>query len=205
MEAPSALDLRVAELPDHGGVETRLRGWLLRGRGKGKLLFLLLRDGSGVCQCVVSRSEVSEKDFAAAKELTQESSFEVTGTVHLDERAPGGAELRVTALRCTQRAESYPISPKEHGSGFLLDHRHLWLRSSRQTAILRLRHRLIHSFRNYLDGEGFFCVDSPIFTPNACEGTSTLFETDYFGEKAYLTQSGQLYAEAVTGGRARGD
>ena len=187
---------RVAKLPALGGETVRLQGWLFNARGKGKLMFLLLRDGSGICQCVVSAKNVSEEDFQLAKGLTQESSFEVVGVVQLDERAPGGAEISVTSVRVHQVAEPYPIGKKEHGPGFLMDHRHLWLRSKKQMALMRVRHRVLKSFREYLDDDGFFCVDSPIFTPNACEGTSTLFETEYFEERAFLTQSGQLYAEA---------
>ncbi len=190
-------DVRVAELSAWEGRTVRLRGWLYHHRAKGRLQFVLLRDGSGICQCVVLRDEVSPEDFAAVKELTRESSLEVVGEVRLDPRAPGGAELRVARVRIVQVAEPYPITPKEHGPGFLLDHRHLWLRSRRQMALMRLRHEVIRAFREFLDGQGFFCMDSPMFTPNACEGTSTLFAVDYFGEQAYLTQSGQLYAEAT--------
>ncbi|MCX8228867.1 MAG: asparagine--tRNA ligase [Planctomycetota bacterium] len=189
-------DARVSELSSLDGETVRLRGWLYNARGKGKLLFLLLRDGSGICQCVTSAKAVSEEVFEAAKSLTQESSFEVVGTVKLDERAPGGAELSVQELKVIQIADAYPIGKKEHGPNFLMAHRHLWLRSKKQMALMRIRHRVVQSFRNYLDDDGFFCVDSPIFTPNACEGTSTLFETAYFEDTAYLTQSGQLYAEA---------
>ncbi len=189
--------VRVRDLTRCDGQTVTLRGWLYNQRGKGKLLFLLLRDGSGICQCVVSLGEVGEEAFAAAQSLTQESSFEATGIVKVDARAPGGAELQVKELRVHQVAVDYPITPKEHGPAFLMDHRHLWLRSKRQAAILRVRHRVIMAIREYLDGEGFYCVDSPIFTPNACEGTSTLFQTDYFDTKAYLSQSGQLYAEAA--------
>jgi len=189
--------VRIADLPSFDGQRVRLQGWLYNQRGTGKLLFLLLRDGSGIAQGVVSAKNVSEDDFEAARSLTQESSLELIGTVKLDQRAPGGAEISVDQVAVVHLAEPYPISKKEHGSGFLMDHRHLWLRSKRQTAVLRVRHQIIKSFRNYLDDDGFFCVDSPIFTPNACEGTSTLFETEYFDDKAYLTQSGQLYAEAA--------
>lgn len=196
MTEPALPDVRISELPNLDGRQVRLRGWVYNLRGKGRLQFLLLRDGSGIAQCVIVRGEVSDEDFMDVKALTQESSLEVVGTVKVDERAPGGAELQVSEVRIVQVAEAYPITPKEHGVGFLMDHRHLWLRSKRQAALMRLRHEVIRSFRNYLDGEGFFCMDSPMFTPNACEGTSTLFELDYFDEKAYLTQSGQLYAEA---------
>lgn len=188
--------VRVNELKSHDGESVTLKGWLYSKRGKGKMLFLLLRDGSGICQCIVKKDAVSEEAFEAAKSLTQESSLIVHGVAKADDRAPGGVEVVVTDLEVVQVAEPYPITPKEHGSGFLMDHRHLWLRSKRQMALLRLRHRILKSFRDYLDNDGFFCVDSPIFTPNACEGTSTLFESKYFDETAYLTQSGQLYAEA---------
>jgi asparaginyl-tRNA synthetase len=188
--------VRVNELKSHDGESVTLKGWLYSKRGKGKMLFLLLRDGSGICQCIVKKDAVSEEAFEAAKGLTQESSLILHGVAKADDRAPGGVEIVATDLEVVQVAEPYPITPKEHGSGFLMDHRHLWLRSKRQMALLRLRHRILKSFRDYLDNDGFFCVDSPIFTPNACEGTSTLFESKYFDETAYLTQSGQLYAEA---------
>ncbi|RMH01227.1 MAG: asparagine--tRNA ligase [Planctomycetota bacterium] len=196
MADPAPLDVRIQDLLRHDGQFVRLRGWLYNARGKGRLLFLLLRDGSGICQAVVLRDAVGEEAFALARGLGQESSLELTGTVAADPRAPGGAELKVKGIRLVGPSRDYPITKKEHGPGFLMDHRHLWLRSRRQMALLRLRHRVIQAFRSYLDGEGFYCVDSPMFTPNACEGTSTLFRTDYFGEEAYLTQSGQLYAEA---------
>jgi asparaginyl-tRNA synthetase len=189
-------DARISDLSTLEGETVRLRGWLYNSRGKGKLIFLLVRDGSGICQCVLSAKNVDEAIFENGKSLTQESSVEITGVVQLDERAPGGAELSVTDVKVVQISEPFPIGKKEHGAGFLMDHRHLWLRSKKQMAILRVRHRILKSFRDYLDDDGFFCVDSPIFTPNACEGTSTLFETQYFDETAYLTQSGQLYAEA---------
>jgi asparaginyl-tRNA synthetase len=188
--------VRVSDLKSHDGQAVVLEGWLYSKRGKGKMLFLLLRDGSGICQCIVRKDAVSEAAFEAAKSLTQESSLIVYGDAKVDERAPGGVEVVATGLEVVQVADPYPITPKEHGTGFLMDHRHLWLRSKRQMALLRLRHRVLKSFRDYLDDDGFCCVDSPIFTPNACEGTSTLFETKYFDETAYLTQSGQLYAEA---------
>jgi asparaginyl-tRNA synthetase len=188
--------VRVNELKSHDGESVTLKGWLYSKRGKGKMLFLLLRDGSGICQCIVKKDAVSEEAFEAAKSLTQESSLILHGVAKADERAPGGVEIVATDVEVVQVAEPYPITPKEHGSGFLMDHRHLWLRSKRQMSLLRLRHRILKSFRDYLDNDGFFCVDSPIFTPNACEGTSTLFESKYFDETAYLTQSGQLYAEA---------
>ncbi|MCP4771662.1 MAG: asparagine--tRNA ligase [Planctomycetes bacterium] len=188
--------VRVNELKSHDGESVTLKGWLYSKRGKGKMLFLLLRDGSGICQCIVKKDAVPEAAFETAKGLTQESSIILHGVAKADERAPGGVEVVATDLEVVQVAEPYPITPKEHGAGFLMDHRHLWLRSKRQMALLRLRHRILKSFRDFLDNDGFLCVDSPIFTPNACEGTSTLFESKYFDETAYLTQSGQLYAEA---------
>jgi len=196
MTDPAPSLVRIQQLADYDGAAVSLQGWVYNLRGKGKLLFLLLRDGSGICQCVVKKDGMGEEDFERAKTLTQESSLTVHGVVKVDERAPGGAELVVTGLEVSQVADAYPIGKKEHGAGFLMDHRHLWLRSKRQMAVLRIRHRIAKSFRDFLDEQGFYCVDSPIFTPNPCEGTSTLFETSYFEETAYLTQSGQLYAEA---------
>ena len=159
-------DARISDLSTLEGETVRLRGWLYNSRGKGKLIFLLVRDGSGICQCVLSAKNVDEAIFENGKSLTQESSVEITGVVQLDERAPGGAELSVTDVKVVQISEPFPIGKKEHGAGFLMDHRHLWLRSKKQMAILRVRHRILKSFRDYLDDDGFFCVDSPIFTPN---------------------------------------
>jgi len=173
-----------------------LAGWLYNSRSSGKLAFLLVRDGTGVMQCVVSKADVTEEEFLAAKEVTQESSLTLTGEIHADERAPGGYELIVKSLSIIQKAIDYPISLKEHGPDFLLDRRHLWIRSKRQHAILRVRHQIIRAIRNYFDSRDFICFDSPMFTPNAVEGTTTLFGVDYFGSKAFLTQSGQLYGEA---------
>ncbi len=175
-----------------------LRGWVYHLRSKGKLAFLVLRDGTGIAQCVLAKSEVGDATFDAAVRLPQESSLEVTGVVRIDPRAPGGAELGVSALRVLQEADAdFPIQPKEHGTGFLMENRHLWLRSRKPWACLRIRDAVIRSIRAMLHEQGFLNVDSPMFTPAACEGTTTLFEVDYFGEKAYLTQSGQLYAEAA--------
>ena len=174
-----------------------IRGWLFNKRSSGKIRFLLLRDGTGIIQAVVVKEEVSPAVFADTDTLTRESSLMVSGTVHADARAPGGYELLVSDIRILQVAEDYPITPKEHGPAFLLDHRHLWLRSTKQHATLRIRSHMIQAAREYLDRKGFIVFDAPILTPTACEGTSTLFETDYFyDEKAYLSQSGQLYAEA---------
>jgi asparaginyl-tRNA synthetase len=179
------------------GQAVTIRGWLYNKRSSGKIRFLLIRDGTGIIQAVVVKNQSAPESFSAAEILTQESSLEIRGSVRADARAPGGYELQVSDLRVFQVAEDYPISLKEHGPSFLLDHRHLWLRSSKQHAILRIRSQVIQAAQAYLNRENFVLFDAPILTPTACEGTSTLFETDYFyGEKAYLSQSGQLYAEA---------
>lgn len=189
----------IEDIASHDGGEVTLRGWLYNKRSSGKLQFMLLRDGTGVIQCVAFKGNFTAEQFEALDKLTQESSLEVTGKVRKDERAPGGFELDVAGFKIHQVAESYPITPKEHGTAFLMENRHLWLRSSRQHAIIKVRHEIIKATRDYFDDRGFTLVDTPIFTPNACEGTTTLFETDYFDEKAYLTQSGQLYNEATAG------
>jgi len=186
----------IEDIGRYEGHDVTLKGWLYNKRSSGKLHFLQLRDGTGVLQCVVFKNDVPAEQFAVADHLTQESSLIVTGTVRADARAPLGFELSVKDLQLVQAADAYPITPKEHGVAFLLDQRHLWLRSSRQHAILRVRSTIIRACRDYFDGKGFTLLDAPIFTPAACEGTTTLFATDYFGEPAYLTQSGQLYAEA---------
>ncbi len=188
--------VRVGEVHAHEGEEVRLRGWLYNKRSSGKLHFLQLRDGSGIIQCVMFKGDFPEEVFAAADHLPQESSLEVTGTVRADKRSALGFEIALRDLRIVHAAAEYPIGPKEHGTAFLMDHRHLWIRSSRQHAILRIRATLITAARRFFDDRGFVLLDAPVFTPAACEGTSTLFETEYFGEKAYLTQSGQLYMEA---------
>jgi len=187
----------IRELSSHVGQTVSLRGWVYNARSSGKIRFLLLRDGTGTLQCVAAKNDVTEEDFELLTGLTQESSVTVSGVVREDKRAPGGYELTLASVELISKAEGYPITPKEHSSPFLLDHRHLWLRSSKQQVILRVRHHTIKAIRDYLDGNGFLGLDTPIFTPNACEGTSTLFETDYFGDKAYLSQSGQLYNEAT--------
>lgn len=174
-----------------------IRGWLRHLRKSGKLAFLVVRDGTGDMQAIVSKAHVGEEAFAQACDLTQESSLMLTGRVRADARAPGGYELEVDDIEVLQIAEPFPIQPKEHGVGFLMEHRHLWLRSKRQHAILRIRHEIIRACRDFFDERGFTLIDAPIFTPNACEGTTTLFETQYFDQKAYLTQSGQLYEEAA--------
>ena len=177
--------------------EVELKGWLYNKRSSGKLHFLQLRDGTGIIQCVVFKGDVSEEVFKLCGELTQESAIIVRGTVRRDERSTLGFEIGASDVECVQMAEAYPITPKEHGLAYLMDHRHLWLRSTRPHAILQVRHEVVKACRDYMDTNGFTLVDAPIFTPAACEGTTTLFETDYFGEKAYLTQSGQLYMEAA--------
>lgn len=174
-----------------------LRGWLYNKRSSGKVKFVILRDGTGLLQCVVFKGAVTEDVFAAADRIGQESSLEITGKIKSESRAPGGFEMDVVDLKVISESLEYPITPKEHGIEFLIDHRHLWLRSNRQAAILRIRHRIIKAVRDFFDDRGFTLMDAPILTPSACEGTSTLFATDYFDlGKAYLTQSGQLYAEA---------
>jgi len=179
------------------GNEVTLRGWVYNKRSSGKLQFILLRDGTGIIQCVAFKGNFSAEQFDALDKLTQESSVEISGTVRQDPRSPGGYELDVAGFRVIQCTENYPITPKEHGTAFLMENRHLWLRSSRQHAILKIRHEVMKACRDYFDDQGFTLIDTPIFTPNACEGTTTLFETDYFDQKAYLTQSGQLYNEAT--------
>jgi asparaginyl-tRNA synthetase len=188
--------VRIEDIARHDGKTVRLQGWVYnKRRGKG-LFFILMRDGSGVMQTVVEQTRVSEQVFADADRLTQESSLELWGTVRADARSPGGFEMSVQGLSIVHVAEPYPISKKDHGDAFLMDNRHLWLRSRKQHVILRVRHTIIKAIRDFFDGRGFTLVDSPILTPNACEGTSTLFATPYFDTTAYLTQSGQLYAEA---------
>jgi asparaginyl-tRNA synthetase len=187
----------IDSLEKHIGEEVQLRGWLYHKRSSGRIRFLLLRDGTGIVQGVMVKGGVSDSVFARFDELTQESAFSMTGKIRKDDRAPGGFEMEVSDVGIISIAGEYPITPKEHGIEFLADRRHLWLRSSRQHAIMRVRHRVIKAIRDFFDNQGFVLVDSPILTPAACEGTSTLFETDYFDlGKAYLTQSGQLYAEA---------
>ncbi len=190
-------EARIATIGELEGEEVILKGWLYSRRSSGGVHFLLIRDGTGVMQGVVTKERVDEKTFQLCDHIPQESSLVVKGMVRADKRAPGGYELAVSQLDLIQEAQEYPITPKEHGVSFLLDHRHLWLRSSRPNAILRVRAEVIRACRDFFDSRGFVLVDAPIFTPSACEGTTTLFEVDYFGHKAYLTQSGQLYNEAA--------
>src|SRR5204863_4098909 len=187
--------LRIKELPQHIGEKVTVNGWLYNKRTSGKLQFPIIRDGSGYLQCVVFKKEVSEETWKAVEEVTQESSVGVTGTVRAEQRAPGGVELGVESFEVVQAAQEYPITPKEHGTAFLMDLRHLWLRSKNQHAVLRVRNEVEEACREFFYERDFVLIDSPILTANAAEGTSTLFETDYFGEKAYLSQSGQLYLE----------
>ncbi len=185
-------------LGQHIGQEVELSGWLANRRSSGKIHFLLLRDGTGTVQAVMGRQDVPEDTFAAADHLPQESSLILTGVVRADPRAPSGVEVTVRSIRVIQQAEAYPITPKEHGVEFLMDHRHLWLRSRRQHAILRVRAEVIRAMTDYLDDHGYLRVDAPILTPAAGEGTRTVFATEYFDlGTAYLTQSGQLYNEAA--------
>ncbi len=186
----------IKHIGEHLGKQVVLKGWLYNKRSSGKLVFLQLRDGTGIIQCVVFKGDVKEEVFNLADSLTQESSIEITGIVKEDKRSPIGFEISVSDVKLLHASKDYPISPKEHGTAFLMDNRHLWLRSSRQVAILKIRDEIIFSIREYFKNNDFTLVDSPILTPAACEGTSTLFETDYFGEKAFLSQSGQLYGEA---------
>jgi asparaginyl-tRNA synthetase len=190
----------IAAVGSHQGETVTIRGWLYNLRESGKLLFPIFRDGTGLIQGVVPKSAVAPEVFAAVKGLTQESSVIVEGKVRADKRAPGGYELDVTSLQVVQRVsenDPYPISLKEHGVDFLMEHRHLWVRTPRQAAILRIRAEIIRATRDFFDDRGFVLTDPPILTPAACEGTSTLFPVDYFEEQAYLTQSGQLYIEAT--------
>jgi len=186
----------VERLAQHVGQTVTLRGWIYSRTSKGKLHFVQLRDGTGTVQCVLFQKNVPAELFEAVGRAGQESSLTLTGLAKADPRAPGGFEIEVQGGELHQSVEGYPISPKEHGADFLLNQRHLWLRSRRQWALMRIRDAVITALRGFLDQRGFVCVDSPIFTPNACEGTSTLFEVPYFDQRAFLTQSGQLYAEA---------
>jgi asparaginyl-tRNA synthetase len=187
----------IDQLKNHIGGEVTLKGWLYNSRSSGKLVFLQLRDGTGIVQCVVFKGN-NEEVFEKAKSLGQESSIIVTGTVKEDSRSSIGVEIDVNDIEVLQNVHEYPITPKEHGTEFLMDNRHLWIRSKKQNAVLKVRHTVIKAVRDYFDNNGFILADTPIFTPAACEGTTTLFEVDYFGDdKAYLTQSGQLYNEAT--------
>ncbi len=198
LETTSPPHTFINQLAEHVGNEVTLKGWLYNLRSSGKILFPQLRDGTGLVQGVVLKNSVTPEVWEALKGLGQESALTIRGTVRADARAPGGYEIDVVDAEVIDEVHDYPITPKEHGTEFLMDHRHLWLRSRRQHAILKVRHTVVKAVRDFLDNDGFTLADSPIFTPAACEGTTTLFEVDYFdGEKAYLTQSGQLYNEAT--------
>lgn len=184
-------------ISDYVGQEITIEGWLAGRRSSGKILFLQVRDGTGFVQCVASKSDLGDETFASANGLPLESSLRVTGTVSADERAPTGFELSLSSIEIVSEAMEYPISRKEHGTSFLMDHRHLWIRSSRQFAVLRIRAAVMAAAKDYFDSRGYVELDTPILTPAACEGTTTLFETKYFDQSAYLSQSGQLYNEAT--------
>ena len=187
----------ISDLAKYVGQEITIQGWLYHKRSSGKLRFLVLRDGSGYLQCVYFKGNITPEVFDLSDRIGQESAIEVTGKVKAEPRAVGGYELDATNLTVLHETHDYPITPKDHGIEFLMDNRHLWLRSSRQVAIMKIRHRIVKAIRDFFDDRGFTLMDAPILTPAACEGTSTLFETEYFDlGKAYLTQSGQLYAEA---------
>jgi asparaginyl-tRNA synthetase len=193
--------ITISDAANYVDQTVEIPGWLYNLRKSGKIVFPILRDGTGLMQCVAVKSALPEEVFESLKHLTQESSLIVRGKIRAEPRAPGGYEMDVESAEILQKvseADPYPITPKDHGVEFLMDHRHLWLRSQRQHAIIRVRHEIISAVRNYFDSHGFTLVDTPIFTPAACEGTTTLFEVNYFDdEKAYLSQSGQLYSEAT--------
>jgi len=189
--------IRISDIKNYEGKEVEIKGWLYNKRSSGSIKFLIIRDGTGFIQATLIKNEVEKEIFEQIDNIEYESSIKIIGLVKKEKRVPLGYEIIVNNIEVINKAEeNYPISLKEHGVGFLMDYRHLWLRSPRQNAILRIRAEIIKSIRNFLDQDGFILIDSPILTPAACEGTTTLFETDYFGEKAYLTQSGQLYNEA---------
>jgi asparaginyl-tRNA synthetase len=198
LETTSQARTFINELSKHVGQEVTIKGWLYNLRSSGKILFPQLRDGTGVVQCVALKNSLAPEVWDTLKGLGQESALAIRGSVREDRRAPGGYEIDLLHAEVLDEVHDYPITPKEHGTEFLMDHRHLWLRSRRQHAVLKVRHTVVKAVRDFLDNDGFTLADAPIFTPAACEGTTTLFEVDYFeGEKAYLTQSGQLYNEAT--------
>ena len=190
-------NIYLSDIADYENQEATFNGWIYNTRSVGKIWFLILRDGTGMTQCVVTRDDTPNDIFCLEKSLTQESSVSVTGVVKKEPRSVGGHEILVKNIVVHQVAEKYPITPKEHGTSFLMDHRHLWIRSKKQHAILKIRHQVVKACRDFLDNNGFILIDAPIFTANACEGTSNLFAVDYFERSAYLTQSGQLYSEAT--------
>jgi asparaginyl-tRNA synthetase len=187
----------VEDIAAYDGQDVEVRGWVYNKRSSGKVRFLLVRDGTGLIQATAFSAEKDSPLFRQFDRLTQESSLVVRGKVRADKRAPGGYELAMSEIEIVQVAADYPITPKEHSTPFLMEHRHLWLRSSKQHAVLRVRAEIVKAIRDFFDGRGFRLMDTPILTPSACEGTTTLFETEYFDQKAYLSQSGQLYNEAT--------
>jgi len=189
--------VRINQLGSHEGAAVLINGWLYNKRSSGKIHFLIVRDGTGTVQAVGVKAELPSEVFEIAGRISQESSLSITGIVRKDARAPGGYELTLTDVKLLSLAEDYPITPKEHGVDFLMDHRHLWLRSSKQHALMKVRNDFVKALEDYLQSDDFIRIDAPILTPAACEGTTTLFETEYFDRKAYLTQSGQLYNEAT--------
>ena len=192
-----ATNTNIKDLNRHIGEEVRLQGWAYRVRSSGKVAFLLVRDCTGLCQCVVEKSEQTAGFFDTVKRLPQESSLRVTGTVRAEERAEGGYELAVTGFELVHASGEYPITPKAHGTDFLMKHRHLWFRSQRQWHILRIRATVIDQIRRFFNDSGFVLIDTPLFAPAAGEGAQTLFQVDYFGEPVFLAQTGQLYLEAA--------
>ena len=190
------MDTTIDKIGQYEGQTVRLKGWIYNKRSSGKIVFLQIRDGFGIIQAVAVKSQFAPEKFEEIQKATQETSIIVTGSVRKDDRAPSGYELSLETFETVGTSEDYPISPKEHGVDFLMEHRHLWLRSSRQHAIMKIRNTIMRSCEDFLRKEGFLRIDTPILTPAACEGTTTLFETDYFDRKAYLSQSGQLYNEA---------
>jgi len=187
----------IEDIADYKDQQVELRGWVYNKRSSGKVRFLLIRDGTGILQAIIFSEEKEHPLFQKFDALTQESSIIVRGKVREDKRAPGGFELKIEEIEVIQIANDYPITPKEHSTPFLMEHRHLWLRSQKQHAVLQVRAEVVKAIRDFFDGRGFRLMDTPILTPSACEGTTTLFETEYFDQKAYLSQSGQLYNEAT--------
>ena len=187
----------ISDLKDHVGQKVTLKGWVYQTRSSGKVKFLELRDGTGIVPCILFKGECADSALETFEKLTQETSIQITGTVRKHPKHENVYELGTDTLAVLAPSENYPISPKDHGTDFLMENRHLWIRSKRQHAILRIRHEIISAIRDFFDGRGFTLTDAPIFTPSACEGTSNLFETKYFDEKMYLSQSGQLYMEST--------
>ena len=192
-----ATQTTVDQLSQHVGQTVTLQGWVYNTRSSGKIAFIILRDGTGLCQCVVEKNEATEPFFDEARKLPQESSVEITGLVRKEERSVGGHELAVTGLHTVQVAHEYPITPKPHGIEFLMRHRHLWFRSNRPWHVLRIRATVVDQIRRFFNDRGFLLIDTPIFAPAAGEGSQTLFKVDYFGEPIYLAQTGQLYVESA--------